>query len=142
MNTLPEEIQEKCALDDGVSSQGGFWDLWRHLQQRSAEQRGAGCGARAGSSKKRAWKQRGEAETQSSDSALDWGWEVIHNPLEDWPSQGAIVRVLAGSVPVLSVEEFPKLFEVTGLGFNSCESLWCQGGEDPTAGSSWSSASP
>lgn len=36
---------------------------------------------------------------QSSDSALDWGWEVIHNPGEDWPSQGAIVRVLAGFVP-------------------------------------------
>lgn len=36
-------------------------------------------------------KQRGEAERQSCDSALDWGREVIHNPLEDWPSQGAIV---------------------------------------------------
>lgn len=55
----------------------GFWGLWRHLQQR----RGAGDGAGGGSSKKRAWKQRGEAET--SDRALDWGWEVIHNPLED-----------------------------------------------------------
>lgn len=47
------------------------------------EQRGAGHGAGGGSSEKRAGKQRGEAETQSPDSALDWGREVIHNPLEE-----------------------------------------------------------
>lgn len=31
-NILPEEIQGKCSLG-GISSQGGFWDLGRHLQQ-------------------------------------------------------------------------------------------------------------
>lgn len=96
MNIFPKEIQGNCSpearLNGGISSQGGLWDLWRHLQQRSGEQRGAGHGAGGGSSKKRAQKQRGEAEErQSCDSALDWGREVIHNPLEDWPSQGAIV---------------------------------------------------
>lgn len=96
---------------------GGFLGFGEAPAAGSAEQRGAGAGAGAASAKKRAWEQRGEAEMQSRDRALDWGWEVIHNPWEDWPSQGAIVRVLAGFV--LPVEELPSLSGVVGLGLNS-----------------------